>query len=801
MTQRIDNCPNLVLRVHRNVLRVCGIVLFAVIGISSVRAATITSISQNAATVGKYEKFEITFTLSQTYSNPFDPDIVDVAVTFHEPGGTTAVIPGFYYQNYTVSGSNPEQYTTAGAISWKARFAPAKAGTYSFDISIKDAGGMVIQTNAGSFVCQESSNKGFIRVDPNHRAFFKYDNGQTRTNIGHNVAWNNGGVYGWNNYIVKMGTAGENWTRLWMVSWESDGGVQLEGRHSDSAYFSGAGNLSMQTALRVDSYVETARQNGIAIQLAFQYHGQYSTTTDPDWNRSPYNIANAASDGGFLSTPNEFFTNAEARRLTKNKYRYIIARWGYSPAIFAWELFNEVQWTNAWTGGSSSRVSVVNWHNEMSAYIRSIDSFRHPITTSSDGDGFAAIWNLPNIDLVQVHYYGGNTIDYFKQSASSLAVYNKPVIMGEFGAGWTAGVNVPEQTPGSLPEPYKTQMYEALMLHDGIWSSFHVRSSAHLWWWDYYINPLNLYGEFTALKVYAANENLADCNLADAPRAVSGGQSIYATPVISDFYAASSQTVFTLQGDQFPGMDKLSMWLHGSAQAAIKSNPTFNLNMAASGSLKIHVALVSNWGNNSLRVLVNSVQVFSAAYANNLANFVITVPLAAGQQSVNIENTGQDWFKISSYEFAPSTISYLSSIGLSNKDRAFIWIYDTGSQFGQTAHGVFHNEPVIVKGLDNGSYIVEVYATRGTGGVIASGRADSVSGMLTYTLPDFSKDIAVKVKPCTVDFNDLEAFFNQWLLSGTGLAGDLAGGGSVNSADFSVLAGYWMGKCPTGWPF
>ena len=42
----------------------------------------ITSLSQNTDTVGKYEKFELTFTLSETYDNPFDPEIVDVSVTF-----------------------------------------------------------------------------------------------------------------------------------------------------------------------------------------------------------------------------------------------------------------------------------------------------------------------------------------------------------------------------------------------------------------------------------------------------------------------------------------------------------------------------------------------------------------------------------------------------------------------------------------------------------------------------------------------------------------------------------------------
>jgi hypothetical protein len=707
------------------------------------KAATINSISQNAATIGRYEKFEATFTLSQTYTNPFDPCIVDITASFHEPNGIVATIPAFYYRQYATTGSNPERYTTAGAASWKVRFAPSKLGTHSFDITIKDAGGTVVRTNAGSFLCQESSRKGFIRVDPNHPAFLKYDDGDTRLNIGQNIGWNAGEVYSWNNYITKMHTAGENWVRLWMCRYGSGGGggVLLEWKNGTySGYFAGAGKLSMQTAQRLDRFIEIAEQNGVAIQLTLQHHGQFSTTVNPDWNENPYNIA----AGGFLNNPAEFFTDANARRLTKNKYRYIVARWGYSPAIFAWELFNEVQFTNGW---DSNQASVVSWHDEMARYIHSIDPFKHPVTTSSHGSGFENIWNLPDINLVQVHYYGNDTIRYFEQTAQSLAGFNKPVIMAEFGAASSTGTDNPESNPNGLPEPYRTQMCEALMLHDGIWSGFHVKSSAHIWWWDSYIDPFDLYDEFTALSVYAENENLADYNLSKAGRAVSGAEAFYANPVLSDFWAVSAQTVFTLQEDYFHGMDKLSRWLHGSDKSAYKSNPTFNLNMPTNGSLKIHVESVSAWGRNSLRVLVNSVQVFSSSYANGSSNFIITVPLSAGEQSVQIINSGQDWFDISCYEFAPNNVALLDSVGLSSNQRAYIWIYDTGSQYGQTAHGVFHNELVSVKGLVDGRYVVDVYATRDEGGVIASGEADSVNGVLTYTLPDFSKDIAVKINP------------------------------------------------------
>jgi hypothetical protein len=49
------------------------IILVLAVYVGPAKATTITSITQNGSTIGRYEKFEVTFTLSQTYTNPFDP--------------------------------------------------------------------------------------------------------------------------------------------------------------------------------------------------------------------------------------------------------------------------------------------------------------------------------------------------------------------------------------------------------------------------------------------------------------------------------------------------------------------------------------------------------------------------------------------------------------------------------------------------------------------------------------------------------------------------------------------------------
>jgi hypothetical protein len=766
-----------------------------IFGLGEAKATAISGISHNSASIGKYTKYELTFTISPAYTNPFEPCEVDVMVRFHQPDGTEVNIPGFYYRLYNPSGSNPETYPTAGAISWKARFAPSQLGSHSCDIIVRDANGITTANNARTFTCVESGKKGFIRIDPNQHDFLKYDNGDTYIPIGENIGWNGGGTYRWDYYLKKMHNAGANWVRLWSCPYGDSGGgnsdmaVLLEGKIGlwGTTYFQGCGKPSQQTSMRMDRYVEIAEQNDIAIQFALQHHGQVSTDTDSDWANNPYNSANP---GGFLPDPCKYFTNTNAIKQTKNKYRYIVARWGYSTSIYAWELFNEVQWTNGW---KKEPANVVAWHSTMASYIRSLDAFRHPVTTSSHGPGFENLWNLPDINLVEHHYYGNNTISVIEQTAQTLQDFNKPVLFAEFGLGGNP------EGDSNMPEPYASQLKEGLEMHNGIWAAFLTKSTANLWWWDNYIDPCNLYGVYSPLAVYAAGENLADCNLVTAPWAVSGMKAVHANPGLTSFDAITDQNIFYLDVDYFPGMEKLSQWLHGTTKdyLGVRSDPNFHLTMPIAGSLRIHVSDTADWCSNSLRVRVNGVQIFSGTYPADANNFVITVPLSAGQQSVHIENTGLDWFNINDYEF---TTTMLGSIGLAGKQRGYYWIYDSDSQYGLINNGTFHNEQVVAKGLSDGLYDVDVYNTRSSGGVINSGTANSVAGQLTYTLPDFTKDIAVKVTG-VVDIYDLDAFCNYWLQTGSSIAADLNHDGKVDFVDFAILANYWMENTPGNWPF
>ena len=649
--------------------------LFFLLSASVSFGVQINSISQNSSTINQYEKYEATFTLDTSYSNPFDLDIVDVTAVLTQPDSTQIIAPAFFHRQYEVVGSAPEEYQNPGPEQWKIRFAPSMTGVYSYDIHVDETGSVTQFVGMGTFTCTQPQTKGFIRRDTEDNACLKYDDGSPRINIGHNVCWVTDELAGCQTYYNNMASVGENWTRIWMCSWTYDGWVMIEDTSNHhSGNFAGVGVYSLQTAQRLDSIVELAEQLGIGIQLVLQYHGFFSTTTNSNWDYNPYNAARP-QDGGFLQSPEEFFSNAEAIRLTKNKYRYIVARWGYSPAILAWELWNEVQFTDGW---ANTPADVVSWHQQMSDYIRSVDPQNHLITTSSHSGGFEDIWNHSSIDLVQVHNYGAPVISPFSTIPIELAdQYQKPVIIGEFGAGSVNGINS-EVYVQDLPEPYRSQIEDGLVLHNGIWSAFYGKSSAHLWWWDLYIEPYNEYPVFEPLSIYTAGEDVR--SMVQSQRAVSGFQSYTASPQISTFAYVHTQPHFYLDGTYFPGMGNLSRYLHGTWHSAYRSDPTFHLTMPEEGQLIIHVSHVASSGTNSLRVLINSYEFFSSSYTAGASNFTISVPLPSGDLAVQIENTGQDWFNITSYEFVPGTPSLLGSVGLQKEDRALIWIYDVNSQ-------------------------------------------------------------------------------------------------------------------------
>ena len=291
-----------------------------------------------------FSRIETSFNLTNLAADPFDYTLTDVRVQIGQPNATTVIVPAFY----------------DGGTAWRARHSPMLPGTYQvLGVTLNGQTQMVANLQPSSWlVAAPSMGPGFVRIDPANTNRFITSDGRRYFPIGHNVAWDVNSTTNVVGLLAKLGAARENWSRIWMNDWD--------GKNLDWPKPGPFGQLNLAVAQKWVTIVSAAEQSGVFFHMTLQHHGQYSSSVDPQWSANPYNTAN----GGFLTNAAQFFTNVTAKALTKRKLRYAVARWGYSPAIMAWELFNEVQFTDAAQTGQWSIIGA--WHNEMAQFIRVI---------------------------------------------------------------------------------------------------------------------------------------------------------------------------------------------------------------------------------------------------------------------------------------------------------------------------------------------------------------------------------------------------------------------------------------------
>jgi hypothetical protein len=406
-----------------------------------------------------YEKAEWNISLVAPFDNPYNQDEITLDMLITSPSGKELVLPCFY-----VKGDSNESL-------WKARFTPQEIGKYNYSFRLIDEG-KTNSTSINSFVSQKSNKKGFLHK--NNDWTFRFDNGDLFRGIGENVAWES---RSWENpkwtyeYLLPtLSKNGANFFRTWMCLWN----LPLEWTHiRDSKRYHDTNKYYNPSGIeRMDQLVEMADSLNLYMMLTLDWHGEL--VSDAEWKISPYNKAN----GGPAATPTEFFTSNKAQLRYKDKLRYIIARWGYSTHIAAWELFNEID-NAAFTPKDSVLIplsAIVQWHNEMSMYIKNTDPYNHMVTTSISHRDIPGLNSIAYIDFNQKHIY--KHTDRIAPTLTSYSKsYNKPYVIGEFGYEWNWDVNFKTIT-NELDFDYKRGLWY------GLFSPTPILPMT--WWWEFF---------------------------------------------------------------------------------------------------------------------------------------------------------------------------------------------------------------------------------------------------------------------------------------------------------------------------
>jgi hypothetical protein len=249
----------------------------------------------------------------------------------------------------------------------------------------------------------------------------------------------------------------------------------------------GVGRYDQLRAWWLDRLLEESQAAGLYWQLCILNHGSFSRSQDPDWHNNPYND----QLGGMCRLPNDFVTDPRAKAHFKRLLGYLVSRWGYSPQLAAWELFNEGDF------GEFQPADLTAWTAEMSAHLKAIDPERRPVTTSYHKHAPEEVWRLPTIDTVQLHIYDERDFleAFRKRVGEARQQFRKPVFVGEFG--W-------------IGETMRKFDDIGIHLHEGLWASLMTGSAAGalVWYWDTYVEPNNLERHFRALDAFWEGERL-----------------------------------------------------------------------------------------------------------------------------------------------------------------------------------------------------------------------------------------------------------------------------------------------------
>ncbi|WP_276485624.1 DUF5060 domain-containing protein [Paraflavitalea pollutisoli] len=398
----------------------------------------------------RFEKAEWDITLHTPFRNPYDQKELQLDMVLTAPSGKPWVLPCYFDQGDTATSQ------------WKARFAARETGTYHYYFRLTTAGRSE-ETTPQTFTAQPGKKPGFLHT--NDHWTFRFDNGELFRGIGENVGWESRNFendkWTYDYLLPTLSKNGANYFRTWMCPWNLP--LETQKVNSTKRYVNSTEYFHPGGIQRMEQLLHLIDSLGLYMMLTLDMNSG-------NWNNSSYNQAN----GGPVKTYTEFFSQPAAMEKYKNKLRYVVARWGYSTHIGAWEFFNEID-NGVFTRSDSiliPHVYVTHWHREMSRYLKDIDPYQHLVTTSISHRDIDGLNSIPYIDFNQKHIYK-HTGKIPAIYPAYIETYGKPYVVGEFGFRWE------DQDPKYAREAnydYKRGLWF------GLFSATPILPMS--WWWE-----------------------------------------------------------------------------------------------------------------------------------------------------------------------------------------------------------------------------------------------------------------------------------------------------------------------------
>lgn len=553
-------------------------------------------------------------------------------------------------------------FEPAGEPEWRVRFTPWEAGEHTARFTFRDVSGT--QRVETSFGVLPGKVNGFVQISHRDRRYLEFHSGEPYLAVGMNLLGKELGHYGY--FLDRLATAKCNFIRIWLSPRTL--GFELA-----------PGEYAQDKCAQFDRLLDMCQERGIYVMACLTDFREVCSFSDHGyWEQSPFNVANS----GPCFVPEDFFRRSEAKKLYRRKLRYSVARWAAHPNLMSWEFFNEVNITEGWRE-IPDEVRV--WHREMGEYLRALEPYDRPITSSFAGIEDDVLWEQPNMDIPQRHFYltpGNSFVDYAASAQTALARHCKPALIGEFGRR--------RNEFGEIDSA-------GVSLHNGLWASVMSGGcgTAMTWWWGW-VDEHGLWRKYADVQrfvegvdwpaeQFAALEGTVACD----PDPQVGFGSVRVSPKLGSFKPAAFNAPVTVTmgpGGEPDQPDLVARIQHGIRNHRALHNPvTFEVDSPRCGEFAAHVAGVSRHGGAGLTISVDGrVELTEDFPSRETDSARITrydgryaVPIPAGKHRVTVQNPGKDWFIVAVYEFVGlRSEPPLRLLGLRGRRTMLAWLWN-----------------------------------------------------------------------------------------------------------------------------
>jgi hypothetical protein len=321
-------------------------------------------------------------------------------------------------------------------------------------------------------------SRSFVQISKKDPFYFELSNGDPYIVSGPCLA-GAADMETMHSYLEKLAANGGNFARVWVCNKLFE--VEEE-----------FGKYSEEKAKRIDQLLDWAVQYNIKLKLCLDNTRQIIADKTAWFNKPQYHIDN----GGPFKNVDEYINTDKGKEAYLNRLQFFRNRYGDHPAVFGWELWNEMngimcKGLREWNDYMLPKVHQLFPKNLV---LQSLGSF----DMESRRPDYSYINKMASNDVAQIHRYIDShaTLDVCMAPMDVLASdaiqelqsyhVHKPMLLAEVGAV------LPNHTGPSDLYPLDK---EGALMHDMLFAPFFAGAAGggNSWHWDHYIDKNDLW--------------------------------------------------------------------------------------------------------------------------------------------------------------------------------------------------------------------------------------------------------------------------------------------------------------------